>query len=674
MRVCERLAAMRRSHPGGHTGRLALAASLVLFGMAPAAVAQSGQPAITGRAVPVITVEGRRFRDLNRNGTLDRYEDWRLTPAERAADLVARMTLDEKAGQMVVAEAPNNAPFGQPATGYAMDVVTGLVKGGHVTSFNSRLVLNAGALAKVHNDLQAAMEQGRLGIPAVMTTDPRHHFQTTAGASVAAGSFSQWPESLGLAAIGDPALVKRFGDTVRREFRATGFVQLLGPQIDLATEPRWARINGTFGEDAALSGRLAVAYVVGLQGGADGIGGDGVAAVVKHFAGYGAAKDGWDAHNRYGRMGDLGNDRLGLHLRPFADAFKVRPAGVMPAYTVQRGLIVDGKPVEEVGAAYSKVLISDLLRDRMRFDGVVLSDWAITEDCGTICMNGFPAGQHPTFDGISTAWGVERLTKPQRFALAIGNGVDQFGGVMDPSPIVTAVKSGLLGEAAIDRAVTRILAQSFALGIFEHPFVDADAAVRNVGTAADRTAARDAQARAMVVLEARRPLALPAGTRVLLRNVDAAAARAAGFTVVDRAQDADVAIVRTAAPFETLHPNYTFGSMQHEGSLAYHDNHPDLAAVRALPAKLPVVVDVYLDRPAILTPFKDRATVLLGDFGATDAALFDVLSGKVTPVGRLPFELPSSMAAVVAQRSDTPADSAAPLYPLHYRAPMPMQK
>ncbi|OHC97608.1 MAG: beta-glucosidase [Sphingomonadales bacterium RIFCSPLOWO2_12_FULL_63_15] len=647
--------------------RVGRAGVAMLFLMSPNLNARPTQISVAGRAVPLIEVQELIFRDLNRNGSLDRYEDWRLSPEDRASDLVKHMSLAEKVGQMVVANAYGNAPFGQPATGYDLQVLLGVNKGGNVTTFNSMLVLGAQDLARAHNEIQAIMEEGRLGIPAVMATDPRHHFQETAGASVGAGDFSQWPESLGFAAIGDARLIETFGDVVRRDLRAVGFQLLLGPQADISTEPRWPRNNGTLGEDPARAGDLVTAYIRGVQGSASGIVPGGVAAVLKHFAGYSAGKDGWDAHNRYGRYAVMDEQTFSLHLKPFEMAFTAQPSSVMPSYAVIQGLTIDGKRVEETGAAYSQVLITDLLRKRYGFDGVVLSDWAITEDCGDICMNGFPKGQRPSFEGVSTAWGVEQLSKPERFAKAINAGVDQFGGVMSPQPIIDAVNKGLVNEAQIDRAVVRILKQTFSLGLFDNPFVDEAAAGQTVGMAADKQAARAAQARAMVLLEARKPLDMR-GKRVFLRGANAEAAHAAGLIVVDKPEDAEFAVIRTAAPFQTLHPNYFFGSIQHEGSLAFSDEHPDLVAFRQLSKTLPVVVDVYLDRPAILTPFKDKSAVLLGSFGASDAALFDVLTGVSKAEGLLPFELPSSMAAVAAQRSDKPADSVDPLYPLHYRA------
>jgi beta-glucosidase len=148
--------------------------------------------------------------------------------------------------------------------------------------------------------------------------------------------------------------------------------------------------------------------------------------------------------------------------------------------------------------------------------------------------------------------------------------------------------------------------------------------------------------------------------------VDPAVAARYGLTVVATPAEAEVAIVRADAPFETLHPGYVFGAMQHEGNLGFRDGEPEYEAIKRIAAAVPTVVTVYLDRPAILTGLRDRAAAIVGNFGVSDAALLDVLAGRARPEGRLPFELPSSMAAVEAQRPDAPHDSARPLYPLGF--------
>lgn len=641
-------------------------AALALAAGTQSACAQA-QVGVASRTVPVIEADCLRFRDLDRNGALTPYEDWRLEPAARARDLVARMTLAEKAGQMVVANLPGNAPFGQPATGYDAAGVARMVQERFVTQGVSRLSIAAAELAEANNAIQEAAEAGRLGIPALVTTDPRHGFTELAGASTTGGQFSQWPNGVGLAALRDPHFTRAYAELVRDDLRATGFAMLLGPQVDLASEPRWPRNFDTYGEDAEVAADQAEAFVAGLQGSDGGLVPGGVAAVVKHFAGYGASATGFDAHNYYGRHSRVSPAEWPAQVRPFEGALRAKPTSVMPAYSILLELEIDGEPVEQVGAGFSRQVLTGELRGRLGFDGVILSDWAITNDCSELCRNGHPAGEPPSFASVSTAWGVEHLTRPERFAMALAAGMDQFGGVDDPEPLVEAVEQGLVSEAQVDAAVTRILVRSFALGLFDAPFVDAEAAGRSVGTAEEVVRGREAQAASIVLLEADRPLALAAGTRVLLSGADAEAALAAGLVPVTDPAQAQVAIVRTLSPSELLHPGYVFGAMHQEGILAFPANHPALAFIAALPADLPLVADVQLDRPAILGPVQARAQVLLASFGTGDAALFDVLTGKVVPRGYLPFELPRSMEAVEGQRPGTPADSASPLYPLGYR-------
>lgn len=625
-----------------------------------------GQPALTTRGIPLITADGRQFRDLDRNGALTPYEDWRLSPQARAADLLARMTLAEKAGQMVVGNLPGNAQRGQPDTAYSEAGATAMIRERFVTAGVSRLSVPARPLLVANNRLQEIAEGGRLGIPFLVTTDPRHGFTELAGASTTGGQFSQWPNGAGLAALNDPVVTRRYAAMVADDLRATGFTMLLGPQIDLASEPRWPRNFDTFGEDAQVSAAQAEAFVIGLQGGTQGIAPGGVAAVVKHFAGYGASANGFDAHNYYGRHARLTAAEWPTQLVPFEGAFRAQPSSVMPAYTIPLDLTINGQPVEEVGTGYIRAILTDELRHRLGFAGVTLSDWAITNDCPQTCRDGVPAGQMPDWSSISTAWGVENLTRPKRFAKSIAAGMDQFGGVDDPAPLIEAVQLGLVSEAQVDAAVTRILVRSFQLSLFDAPFVD-EARADSVGTAQEVEWGLKVQAQSSVLLEADRPLALAPGTRVLLSGVSDDAARAAGLVPVSDPAQAQAAILRTRSPSEMLHPGYVFGALHQEGSLAFPADHPARRFIDHLPAGLPLYAAVQIDRPAILTPVKARANVLLATFGTGDAALLQVLTGREVPMGRLPFELPSSMAAVEAQRPGTPADSADPLYRLGYR-------
>ena len=645
--------------------RLALALALV----APL-VAVAQQPALTVRVAPVITRDGLRFKDLDHNDSVDVYEDWRRTPEERARDLVRRLTLEEKAGLMMHGTARSFGPMAVAGVGTQYDPAANriLIDSAKVNSFITRLGGAPMQLAEQNNALQEIAEGTRLGIPLTISTDPRHHFQYVIGASVQSGRFSQWPEPLGFAALNDTALMRRFGDIARREYRAVGIQETLSPQADLATEPRWSRINGTFGEDAAISERMVRAYVVGFQHGTHGVDSTGVMAVVKHWVGYGAAKLGYDSHNAYGRVAVFSGQNLQYHVRPFLGAFAAHVAGVMPTYSILEGATLDGQPIEQVGAGFNKQLLTDLLRTRYGFDGVIVTDWSVTKDCNALCLNGMPQGERPTFANVAMPWGVEQLPMQERFVKAVNAGVDQFGGTEDARMLVDAVHAGRLTEARLDESAYRILVQKFRLGLFESPYVDAALAGSTVGTDAFREAGMSAQRRALVLLQnTKHVLPLKAkGTRAYLIGIDSQVAARYGFVVVSDPANADVAIARIAAPFETLHPAYVFGAMQHEGNLGFRDNDTTLARIKQIGRKIPTILTVYLDRPAILTPLQSLASAIVANFGVSDEALLDALTGKATPQGRLPFELPSSMAAVEAQKSDVAHDSKRPLYPIGF--------
>ena len=637
---------------------LALTAGLGAMASAMGQSPQRATPSLTSRAVKVLTADGFTFRDSNRSGTLDPYEDWRLPADSRAADLVARMSLEEKAGTLLHGTAPS--PWGgPPGAGYDVDAAERIILGAHVTDLITRLGGRAADLARENNRLQEIAERSRLGIPLTISTDPRSHFQYTVGASVAAGDFSQWPETLGLAAIGDPALVRRFADIARQEYRAVGISMALSPQADLASEPRWPRISGTFGEDPDRVRALVQAYVEGFQGGAAGVKPDGVAAVVKHWVGYGAALDGFDGHNHYGRFCRL-DGAFDRHVHAFTGAFAAKVAGVMPTYTILQDVTIEGRPIEQVGGGYNRQLLTTLLRGQHRFGGIVLSDWAITRDCGENCRTG--AAPHTVAD-IAMPWGVESLTVPERFVRGLEAGLDQFGGVDDSAVIVKAVRDGVLPERRVDESAARVLTLKFQLGLFEHPFVDPDRAQAIVGQRAFRAEAGAAQRRALVLLENRDSvLPIAAGARVYLYGLDAEAARRHGLTPVERLEEATVAVLRIAAPFERLHPNHFFGRMQHEGRLDFRDGDADYEEVKRAAARVPTIATVYLDRPAILTNVRDKVRGLIANFGADDDATLDVMLGRAAPDGRLPFELPSSMAEVEAQSPGRPHDTRHPLY------------
>lgn len=633
-------------------------------------------PLLSTRAVPIVEIAGVRFRDLDRDGRLSPFEDWRLPAERRARELAVRLTLEEKAGLMMHGTAPAMGAMGAAGVGSAYDssAVAKLVLSNHVSSMITRLGGSPAVLAEQHNRLQAIAEQSRFAIPLTISTDPRHHFQYVLGASVTEGQFSQWPETLGFGALADTAITRTFGDIARREYRAVGIHMALSPQADLATEPRWSRINATFGEDPSAVGAQTAAYVAGFQHGISGTAHDGVSTVVKHWVGYGASRDGLDGHNYYGRYATFPGGRFADHVKPFLGAFARRVAGVMPTYPILEGVSIDGQPLEQVGAGFNAQLITGLLRGTHKFRGLVVTDWAITNDCTQRCRDGVPAGERPSFADLGMPWGVDSLPMRARFVKAVRAGVDQFGGTDRSDLLVEAVRRGELNDARLTESAIRVLTLKFQQGLFDNPFVDETVASRTVGSATFRRAGQRAQSESMVMLKlspdrVKIPLVARAGRtmRVYLYNVDSSAVASRGLMVVRELAQADVAIVRLNAPYETLYPGYIFGAMQHDGSLAFREGDPDYEAFRRISAAVPTITTVYLDRPAILTPLRDRSAILLANFGATDEALLDVLTGRAKARGRLPFELPSSMTAVQAQFPDVPHDSKLPLYPIGFR-------
>jgi beta-glucosidase len=254
------------------------------------------------------------------------------------------------------------------------------------------------------------------------------------------------------------------------------------------------------------------------------------------------------------------------------------------------------------------------------------------------------------------AWGVEHLTPKERIVKAINAGVDQFGGEYCTQILLEAIADGSISEARIDESVVRLVAQKLALGLFENAFVDDTAADAIAGNAEFRAAGLAAQARSLTVLK-NDALPLAKGVKVYLEGV-APESLAAFATVVDSPEQADFALVRIEAPFEPRGEG--FESFFHAGSLEFKQSQID--HLNALAATVPTILGVYLDRPAILTPLVEQAAAVVADFGAADSVWVQVLFGDKQCEGKLPFDLPRSMAAVVASREDVPFDTADPLF------------
>jgi beta-glucosidase len=574
------------------------------------------------------------------------YQDRTHSVARRVEDLLARMTLEDKAGLLfhtMIAMGPGGelAPA-DPEAGLlgARDMVLDR----RMNHFNLLGSGTPGQLARWHNRLQDLAAGTRLGIPVTLSTDPRHACSDNPNTAAMAGPFSQWPEPLGLAATRDPALVHRFADIARQEYLAVGLRLALHPQADLASEPRWPRIVGTFGADPELICDLVGAYLRGLQG--ETLGPTSVAAMTKHFPGGGAQRDGEDPHFDYGREQVYPGHRFDEHLAPFAAAVAAGTSQMMPYY----GMPV-GTGHEEVGFGFNKGIVTGLLRERLGFDGIVCTDWGVLTD--------------DTFRGETRparAWGVEDLSPAQRAHRAIEAGVDQFGGDARPDLVVELVRAGQVGQDRLDASVRRLLREKFVLGLFDDPYVDPDRAEETVGRADFRAAGMAAQCASVTLLTnaghgsaARLPLG--PGLRVYGENLAPAVIAGVATPVAEPAR-ADVAILRLQAPYE--HRPGEIEAYFHAGSLEFPPD--ELARIRAIADAVPTIVDVYLDRPAVLGPLAACAATLLVTFGVSDAALMEVLTGRAAPRGRLPFDLPARAAAVEDGRPDVAFDAAEPLF------------
>ena len=540
--------------------------------------------------VQLLTVDRLAFKDLNRNETLDPYEDWRRPSEDRAKDLASRMTLEQIAGLMLYSShqaiPATRGPFGMPTYGGKPFAESGANawdlsdnQRDFLTNDGVRHVLitsveSPEAAARWNNNVQALAEGTGLGIPANNSSDPRHRTRAEAEFnSGSGGEISMWPDSIGLAATFDPDLVQQFGVIASKEYRALGITTALSPQIDLATEPRWFRFSGTFGEDPDLATDMARAYVDGFQSSETDAAVEGswgyqsVNAMAKHWPGGGPGEAGRDAHFGFGKYAVYPGDNFDLHLLPFTrGAFNLTggtgvASAVMPYYTISHGQ--DRTYGESVGNAFSKYIIADLLRQKYGYDGVVCTDWGVTRDYAGVDRFG------------SSPWGVEGLTEAERHYKALLAGVDQFGGNNDAGPVVEAYEMGVRehGEdfmrARFEASAVRLLRNIFRTGLFENPYLDVEETVATVGKPEYMTAGYEAQIKSLVLVKNQAGvLPLKQGAKVYIpqryvpesrsffgrvtpaRNEDAINLEMAGkyFTPTDNADEADAGLVVIASP------------------------------------------------------------------------------------------------------------------------------
>ena len=694
----------------------------------------------TKSGVKILTVDGLSFKDLNKNGKLDKYEDWRLPIDERAKDLASKLSIDQIAGLMLYSAhqaipALSGGPFGA-GTYNGKPFNTGGIDPALVTDQqkeflvkdNLRHVLvtsvkSPEVAAQWNNNVQALVEGVGFGIPANNSSDPRHSTNTgveyTAGAG---GTISQWPDQLGLAATFDPSVVEQFGNIAAQEYRALGIATALSPQIDLGSEPRWVRINGTFGEDPQLDADMARAYVDGFQtstGDAeikDGWGFHSVNAMMKHWPGGGPEEGGRDAHFAYGKFAVYPGNNFDEHLISFVDgALKLNgktkmAAAVMPYYTVSYNRDKNG---ENGGNSYSKYLITDLLRKKYNYDGVVCTDWLVTAD----------EGKTPdVFAGKS--WGMETKTVAERHYKILMAGVDQFGGNNVAGPVIEAYNMGVKdhGEvfmrARFELSAVRLLRNIFRVGLFENPYLDIQQSKQTVGKPEFMTAGYNAQLKSIVMLKNEADvLPLQRGKTIYLpkkytpsiqgffgppskeRWDDAVSAELISkyFKVTDDPAKADCAIVFVNSPSGgagydaadvknggtgyvpiTLQYGAYTATDAREHSIAAGDpaeptvkdrtykgksitaaNYNDLKTIEETKAAMkgkPVIIAITLTKPAILAEFEKDANAIVASFGVQNQAILDILTGATEPSGLLPFQMPANMQTVELQDEDIPHD------------------
>lgn len=591
---------------------------------------------------------GFSYRDLNQNGRLDVYEDPRQPVEARVEDLLAQLTLEEKAGLLFI----NGTSVNEDGSieDKAEDIWTsrnavGQMNAQKMSHFNLWGIPAAQTVAAWYNRVQRFAEETRLGIPVTIASDPRNHF-TRNIFSMSANEFSQWCETLGFGALDDAQLVRQFADIARREYLAVGIRVALHPQIDLATEPRWPRISGTFGEDAHITARMVKAYIAGFQGAS--LGPHSVACMTKHFPGGGPQNQGLDPHFDFQQGQIYPGKNFDYHLIPFEAAFEAGTAAIMPYY----GVPID-QTDENVAMSFNKRIITGLLREKYRYDGVVCTDWGLITDnhIGDLL---WPA----------RAWGVEQLSEPERVLKALEAGVDQFGGESCPEHVVELVKAGRLSEGRLDQSVRRLLRQKFQLGLFDNPFVDESQVPQIIGNPVSAAAGLASQQRAMTLLKNDGPvLPLQGRPKIFVQNVDVDLA--AGYAeVVPAPEQADFAILRLDTPWVPIGEEGSFAYGFHHGDLDFKDQAK--ADILSLLERVPTIVVLYLDRPAVIPEISAAAAALLGEYGADDRAVLNVIFGQARPEGRLPFELPRSMEAVRNQKADVPYDSQNPLYPFGF--------
>ncbi len=716
------------------------------------------QPELESRVKPIIKRGKFEFRDLNANGKVDNYENWRLPTHVRVKDLIKRMTLEEQAGLMLIdtlnAECTDGVrgTLGANAAPYILDeqmhrlifrnVVTSedqAVCGQPGGGFQASTSLTPDEAATYMNSVQELSESSRLGLPVLYKSNARNHIdpQARAGINEAAGAFTAFPKEAGIAAAalgeealrtgetptdGDMGVVEEFAEVMGAEWESIGLRGMYGYMADLSTEPRWYRTHETFTEDADLAANIMTTLVETLQGKADRKGNSlspdtSVALTMKHFPGGGPQELGLDPHYAFGKAQVYPGGAFGEHLKPFVAAIEAGVSSIMPYYGVPVDVTYNGTEYDEVGMAFSDQIVNELLRDELGFAGYVNSDTGIIND---------------------RAWGLETSTVPERVAAAINGGTDTLSGFHDVSTITDLVDDGLVSEKRVKLAATRLLTPMFEMGLFENPYVDPAHATDTVGSDEHREVGLELQRKSTVLLQNNEteegdtvlPLEPNTGKKVyVLGEIDAETVASYGFEVTDgnveegeprpSAEGHDYVLVSMtgknvntntyvsndpatglnpdhinpsiiegfagldgASPYGTADacvsygaPTCTDNGLRFGGSFPWESDIldftgmetaeswevvPSLTTLQQVISEVgdpnKVILDIYFRQPFVLDAESGLRDVgaIVADFGTTDTALMDVLSGEFAPQGRMPFALAGTREAIQQQASDLP--------------------
>ena len=640
--------------------------SLLVLGLfSQVAIAQKAtQPELGARKAPLLKIGKFSFKDLNKNHKLDAYEDWRLPLDTRINDLVKQMTIEEKVGFMLISTTrlagdfsfQQNAGKAEISNGFneedlvqTMNMFTrkplpipnmtaaGTTKGVnqfHLRHFILRANTSPKIMAEWANNLQEICENSRLGIPAIIASNPRNHVTTDAaiGLSVGSTAFSKWPGELGLAAMRDFNLTREFAQIAAKEWSAVGLRKGYMYMADLATEPRWMRVEGTFGENADLTYEMIKNIVIGFQG--NKIGKNSVALTTKHFPGGGPQIGGQDSHFDYGKFAHYPGGMFDYHVKPFKAAIEAGTSSIMPYYSAPKG-----KEFEEVGFSFNKAIVTDLLKSKLGYQGIINSD------TGPIEM---------------MPWGVENLTLHERYQKALNAGVDIFSGAADPTLLLETIKKGLVSEERINQSVRKLLKEKFELGLFENPYVNVEQAIQTVGNPAFQKKADLALRKSIVLLRNdSKLLPLKAKTKVYFETyyekgqgkspITINKPTVEGLEFVDKKEDADVVLVWLIPTSGGL-----FNNSYKEIDIRLSQNKINIDHVNELIHSKPTIVAINFSNPWVIEEIDFAKASILATFGTTQDALLDVVRGAFNPSGKMPFTTPKNMEAVKNNKSDVP--------------------